>query len=81
MGDDFLILVGLCYDHQLENRFVLPYFEQEYREMIERGKIVYNIIEKGDISVEELSKRNRETLEIYRKQRSTMNYTDIVLRP
>ena len=55
--------------------------QKEYLEMIEVGKIVYNIIGEGKINVEGLSKQDRQALETYRKQRPTMNYTDVALRP
>jgi len=55
--------------------------DQIYTRKIERGKIITNILEKGNAREESLSKSNREVLNLYRKQMSTRNMCNIELRP
>ena len=54
---------------------------KEYNKKLARGKGVYEKLGKGEVVVESLSKRNREALESYRKQKPNRDYSDIVLRP
>ena len=54
--------------------------DQIYSKKIERGKIISNILEKGSAREDSLSKNNRETLKLYRKQMSTRNLSNTELR-
>lgn len=54
--------------------------EQIYSRTIERGKIITNVLEKGSVREESLSKENREALKLYRKQMSMLNLPNIELR-
>ena len=58
-------LVPIDYE-DLEREVLLG--ERDYREMIERGKMVYTIIGKGNISEERLSKHNKIAMDAYIKQ-------------
>ena len=47
--------------------------DQIYTRKIERGKIISNVLEKGNAREDSLSKNNREVLKLYRKQMSQYN--------
>ena len=55
--------------------------EQIYSRTIERGKIIMDVLEKGNVREESLSKDNRDALKMYRKQMSTHNLCNIELHP
>ena len=46
-----------------------------------RGEIITNILEKGNAREDSLSKNNRELLQLYRKQMSIRNLSNVELRP
>ena len=52
-----------------------------YTRKIERGKIITNILQKGNAREDSLSKDNREVLQIYRKQMSRRELSNVELRP
>ena len=54
--------------------------EHIYSRTIERGKIITNVLEKGNVREESLSKENREALKLYRKQMSIRNLSSTELR-
>ena len=51
-----------------------------YRRKIERGNIITAVLEEGRVPEDSLSKDNREVLQIYRKQMSRRNLSNVKLR-
>ena len=51
-----------------------------YSEKLERGKVICSILEKGSVREDSLSKKNKESLELYRKQMSTRSLLNVELR-
>ena len=70
-------LPNINYD-ELERELRLDH--KEYQQMIERGKMINKVLEKGEVDVEGLSKHNRKALDMYIKRKPIRDYTDIVLR-
>ena len=51
-----------------------------YSEKLERGKVICSILEKGSAREDYLPKKNKESLELYRKQMSTRSLLNVELR-
>ena len=55
--------------------------DQKYLEMLERGKHIIDLLNKGVGREESLSKENIQALAVYRKQSISFDTDTVVLRP
>ncbi len=54
---------------------------EEYLEKMDIGRQVYEVLQEGVVKEGSLSLKHKESLDLYRKERSVMNLEDIQLRP